>query len=208
MKPYCLLALLLLVGCIGVPKNKERGGSTKSAEELNTRIGMTVEKVVDGTPPPAPVVVPPANVNVTGDGDVTINPQPIALEKQSPYHVETKLGLNTSAAATTSKDDSWYSRVKIPLWVAVIGMGIGLCILGAAGFVLLNLHNKLKQTSVAYAATSSLADNAMARVASIVDSHARAATDHGVGSLMNQVKAEIETARGKVAAASPPRKVN
>lgn len=212
--------LALLVGCGAlIPQQRTENASIKTTEAISAAHDQAIEKIIEGEKAPVPVVTPPPNITVSGTSNsVAVNIGVSAGDWQGPVHpgvlnddgartwtsrpvyrASTKIDSTSTQGGNSAEEATSLMKKKIPLWVALIGGGIGILILV---FAIRYALTALK-SSAAGAAALSAADNGMAGVVKMLESHASSSTDPNHTSMLQTIAKELESARGKAAKLSP-----
>jgi hypothetical protein len=196
-RPTTLLALVAMAlacaSCALVPRTKETGGSLQTSERLVAGQSAALTRAVTGSPAP---VSPQPNVTVSGKGSATVTITPPPTPPPMTENLSLDMTGQQSAAAALSQ--AWFSRIKIPLWVALIGTSAGL-------LLLLYAVNAWRKSSASLNAAFTLADGRLAAVIKQVESHGAVAQTGDANAMLANIRASLESARGAIAAKAPPR---
>jgi hypothetical protein len=204
------LAALSLAGCGSMmPQKKSENTATKSAESMANSQNLSVERITHGKPPE-----PRPNVTVSGNSNrVDVFEEPPAVAHAIPphsidrtfrvppdsYYEDLRVNSGQSNNSRDTEDLSQDRKSSSPLWLSLIGGGIGLALIIGVIYA-----------AIAYARKSSVAANAAfntldAALAARINTHkdmAMLATDPATIAAHTQAIAGLESQRSTMAQAA------
>lgn len=104
-------------------RNKEKKENSSTESKRSDQNGIIVENSVEGEKTPVPEVTVPGSSNVV---NVNIGKPEQPYKRQTNVEAESKGNI-----AEQSEEESWYKK-KFPMWMALIGTGVGIFIVFAA----------------------------------------------------------------------------
>jgi len=222
MRPYplrlstlaILAGALLFTGCAAlIPAKRTTDTAVKTAESVNNSSAQSFEKTVEDTKPE-----PRASIHIEASGTnntVTVTPErlpeapevstpsePVVTVKRAPAgplpaHRETvRITSGSTGVASTTEAASGFQKVSIPLGVSIALVAIGILLLVYA-------FRKVRQSSAAVNAAYTAADEALASQINRYRTAASTSADPLQMAQHNAAVAELEKARGKLAAQGP-----
>ena len=184
--------------------NRTESSASNSQDKFNTsqadKLKATVFK------PAQPAVVSPAPVSVMVSGASNKVDVSVQKPKETPVaqHQETvDYESEAGQGASSAQSDSYFSKTKLPLSVALVIGGLGL---GLICLVIFWALKTIKRSSAAGAAILDATDTGLAKLIHAAESKLQSATDPKDQAAHAMQLADLNKLRGQIAEVSPPPK--
>lgn len=179
----CLFLVLVVTGCSLLPADKTKSEAVKSSENTSANHDLTIRRALE--------VGPERGLRVAREGEVASH----QLPAETPMRETLEIHSVASQSASANDAAAGNSSVTIPLFVKVIGLGVGIAVL--TGAILFALKSA---KGTAFGQGLQLADEALARAIQRKRQVAATTTDSSKQAEIHAELAQLEADRGKLKA--------